>query len=447
MDEFYNQTTIHPIGLAALLVLGAGMLVVPRRWTIVLMMIIAVFISPAQRLVVAGFDFNMIRIMLLFGWARVLLKGEVGTYSWRSIDTAVVAWSLVGSFMYSILWMSTDAVVNRLGFIYEALGLYFLFRILLREPEDIYTLMRGIAIVVTPVAAAFILEHQTHHNIFAIFGGVAEITWIRDGRLRCQGAFAHPLLAGCFWAALMPLAVPLWTRNKGWDRFAAVWSTICFLIIIFTCSSATPIMAVAAALFGGSLYFVRYWFRWIRWGFLLLAIALHLTMNHGLQSIFMKIKIAGGTGYHRYHLIDQAINRVGEWALMGTRSTAHWGYGLNDVTNQYIVEGVRGGLLTMGLFMLLIYLAFRSVGQALRRDSRDRQKVIMGWAVGTALFVHIINFLAVSYFGQILMLWYLQLAMVSTLHPALFARRIVPARSTPASIQPAQPAPQPVGAS
>ncbi len=446
MDEFYNQTTIHPLGLAALLILGAGMLVVPRQWTVVVMLMMAVFISPAQRLVVAGFDFNMLRIMLIFGWMRVLLKGEVGFFQWRRIDTVVIIWALIGSFMYSVLWMSTDAVVNRLGFLYEALGMYFLFRILVRNQEDIYAFMRGAALVVTPVAAAFIFEYQTQRNLFAIFGGVAEITWVREGRLRCQGAFAHPLLAGCFWAALMPLAVPLWTRNKGWDRWAAAWGTLCFLIIIVTCSSATPVMAVAAALFAGSLYFVRHWMRWIRWGVLLMAIVLHFTMNNGVHSLFMKIRIAGGTGYHRYHLIDQAFNRMGEWALMGTRSTAHWGYGLNDVTNQYIVEGVRGGLLTMALFLYVIFLAFGSVGQALRRDRRDSQKVIMAWAVGAGLFVHIVNFTAVSYFGQILMLWYLQLAMASSLHPKTFARRIPAVRSAPASLQTSQRAPQPVGA-
>src|SRR5690606_5426345 len=215
----------------------------------------------------------------------------------------------------------------------------------------------------------------------------------------------------------------------------------CFLVIVFTCSSATPIMAVAAALFAGSLYFVRHWMRWIRWGFLLLAIALHFAMNNGVHSIFMKIRIAGGTGYHRYHLIDQAFNRMGEWALMGTRSTAHWGYGLNDVTNQYIVEGVRGGLLTMGLFIAVIVLAFRSVGSAIRRDRRDSQKVTMAWAVGSALFVHIVNFTAVSYFGQIQMLWYLQLAMASSLHPKLLPRRFAVRRPAAASIRPVAAAP------
>jgi hypothetical protein len=47
----------------------------------------------------------------------------------------------------------------------------------------------------------------------------------------------------------------------------------------------------------------------------------------------------------------------------------------------------------------------------------DRPMVFVSWAVGVSLFVHCMNFLAVSYFGQIMMMWYFALAIAISLDP------------------------------
>jgi hypothetical protein len=127
--------------------------------------------------------------------------------------------------------------------------------------------------------------------------------------------------------------------------------------------------------------------------------------------------VGGSTGWHRYHLIDQSIARVGEWWLWGTPSTAHWGLGLRDVTNQYVLEGVRGGLLTLVLFVILIALAFQGLGQRLQRVEHAPAQRAMVWALSVALFMHAMNFLAVSYFGQIIMIWFLILGLAGALTP------------------------------
>ena len=126
----------------------------------------------------------------------------------------------------------------------------------------------------------------------------------------------------------------------------------------------------------------------------------------------------GGTGYHRYLLIDAFIRRFGEWWFVGTRSTAHWGWGLQDVTNQYVLEGVRGGLLTLILFIVVIVLAFRDVGRLWRVSSRDRYHLALSWGIGVSLFVHCMNFIGVSYFGQMYVTWYLTLAMIGSMCPS-----------------------------
>jgi hypothetical protein len=113
-------------------------------------------------------------------------------------------------------------------------------------------------------------------------------------------------------------------------------------------------------------------------------------------------------------LIDEAINHFFEWFLIGVQETGHWGYGLEDVTNQYVLEGVRGGILSLALFISIIVISFRDVG-FLWRSARSKSLTMLAWALGVCLFIHCMNFLAVSYFGQITVIWYMLLAMIASL--------------------------------
>lgn len=212
-------------------------------------------------------------------------------------------------------------------------------------------------------------------------------------------------------------------------------------------------MVVLFGVLGWVCFQQRHFMRRMRWGIVFGLIALHLVMNAPVWHLVARTDIVGGsTGWHRFHLIDQCINRFSEWALLGTTSTAHWGMGLGDVTNQYVLEGVRGGAITLGLFLLIIAVAFRDVGRTWRGWSHNRPSLIMAWALGVCLFVHCMSFIAVSYFGQIIVVWYLVLAMIASLAPAPGAPAIssamessrrrggmLPARSTWAPRAPSHP--------
>jgi len=102
-----------------------------------------------------------------------------------------------------------------------------------------------------------------------------------------------------------------------------------------------------------------------------------------------------------------------EWWLFGTKSTAHWGYELIDLTNQYLRQGVEGGVLTMALFITIIVLAFRNVGLGVRRQSARNVKLLI-WSMGCALVVHVFSFISVSYFDQNFVVWYMLLAVIAT---------------------------------
>jgi hypothetical protein len=93
-----------------------------------------------------------------------------------------------------------------------------------------------------------------------------------------------------------------------------------------------------------------------------------------------------------------------EWALIGTGNTAHWGWGLQDTTNQYVAEGVRGGLATLVLFIVVLRLSF--VQLRLARKVFEHLKgptslwALLAWGSSVSLAVHCVSFISVSYFGQ-----------------------------------------------
>lgn len=416
-SEYANQTTVQPLGLLLVIILGLCVLFLPRRWSILPMLVMACFVSSAQRIVIAGADFDFLRIMVVFGFTRLIFKKEYVSFVWTTLDKAVIFWIVSSIFFFIMRVGSISAMINRLGFGFDAIGMYFVFRCLIRTWHDIETIIFGLLLISTPLSILFVLENRTGRNLFSIFGGISEITMVRDGRLRCQGAFSHPILAGCFWVSLMPLFASYWWKSPK-DRAWAIIGLVASLTIVICCASSTPLMGVIVAIIGGVFFCFRGWMRPIRWGVLLALVVLHVIMNAPVWHLISRISAIGGsTGWHRYNLINQAINNFDDWWFSGCSgyTVAGWGVFAGDVTNQYIAEGVNGGFFAMCLFVVVVSIAFREIGHLWRLQVPNIYRLAISWSLGVSLYVHCVNFIGVSYFGQIWIVWYLLLAVIGSL--------------------------------
>jgi len=415
--SYVDQTLVHPLGLFAILLLGIMLFFVSRRWAVLPILIMACFVSCAQRLVIFGVDFSLLRFMAMFGWFRVLIKKEYISFVWKPLDKAIVLWVFCSILFFSLREQSLSAFVNRLGFAYNSVGMYFLFRCWIRDWRDVDNVISSFIWISIPLALFFVFEWLTRRNIFSIFGGVPQFTAIRDGRLRCQGAFSHAILAGCFWASIIPIIAASWFRSKEY-HIRAIVGVLCSLIIIFCCASSTPLMGVVFAGIGGLVFLFRYHMKRIVWCILLMLICLHMVMKAPVWHLISRINVVGGsTGWHRYNLINQAIIHFSDWWFWGCSglTIANWGVFGGDVTNQYIYEGVMGGVLTLGLFITVIIVAFRDIGCLWRSHIDNLYRLVLSWALGVSLFVHCVNFSGVSYFGQIFVVLYLLLAIIGSI--------------------------------
>jgi hypothetical protein len=304
-----------------------------------------------------------------------------------------------------------------------------MFRYLVRDQDDVIRTLRMFAVAIVPLAGAMILEKTTGRNPFALFGGVPEVTMVREGARRCQGPFAHPILAGTFGATLFALFVGLYWQGK--KRFWPVVAIVCSLVIVVTSASSGPLLTVMFAIVALTLWRWRSQMRTLRYGILGALVSLHLVMKAPVWFLLARVDIVqGSTGYHRAYLIDRAIANFWDWWLVGTKSTWKWAdkdAHLFDVTNAYILNGANGGLITMILFIAIIALSFKAVGRSVRLGETNvplaHRKLT--WALGAALFAHSVTYISVTYFDQNFVNWYLLLAMISSVAgPSLLMTRL-----------------------
>ena len=134
--------------------------------------------------------------------------------------------------------------------------------------------------------------------------------------------------------------------------------------------------------------------------------------------------VPGSTGWFRYNIIDQAIKHFDEWAFLGCRSTAHWGWLMWDVVNGYVGIAVQGGLITLVVFLVLLYTALKILlRMSLKYPERKQQFLV--WCLFTIMSGHCVALFGVPYFGQMRMWWLMTLVMVSFLSESKVSSKIL----------------------
>lgn len=448
VNAYHNTTTLDPVGVSVFLVLAAMMLFVKRRQAMLPLLLVVSILSLSLRVVVGGLDFNFLRLMVLVGFVRVLWRGEWRGVRLHELDYAFVVSVAYGYGMAALRIGTASYFVSKLGNMFDAFGIYFLCRCLIRSWRDVDQLGKGVSIVSLLICVPFVIEWQTSRNHFSFFGGVAPYTPLHHGEQRAKGAFSHGLVAGCFILTLFPIAVARWW-NPAASRTLVLATVAAVIAIILAVSSSTPILGMAACLGAALMFPLRFQLQWIRWSVFGMLVLLHLVMNAPVWHLMARVNVfAGSTGWHRYNLIDQFIAHFHEWWLMGTKYTGHWGNNLVDLTNTFVKAGVQGGLVNLVIYVCMFALAFRRVGLTMRWVDGDRRTMAFAWALGVALFAHTTVHFAISYFGEMLLAFYGTLAAVASVSAASAPRRVArPARRTRQDARPASGgAPAPLGA-
>jgi len=431
-SDFAGSNNIHPVGAAAVAIASILMLLVKRPYAPIVLLALAAVIPSSQRIVIAGADFNFVRFLVLIGLIRHMARGELSWIRWNAIDTCMVLGAIARTVCGPISRGAVADLVGAIGSNFELVGAYFVLRCSIRNLDEVRQLARSAAFLCIFVVPFFLLERQTGRNLFSVFGGIPEITNVREGKIRCRGAFSHAILAGCFFVAWIPIWIPLLLGGPARDRRMAIIGFIGALLVVFACASSTPVVSLLLAIAVWTAFPARAHLRSMYLAAIAGGVVLHFLMTKPIWHLIARIDLVGGsTGIHRYRLIDAAIRRFGEWWMLGTPSTAHWGWGLYDVTNQFVIEAIRGGVWGLLAISAVFVFSYASVGAELRRLAVDRFRAmhcgarraydqltrdeLLVYGIGAAMCAQMAVFLAVSYFGQTVVIWQFFMALSASL--------------------------------
>lgn len=440
-----EETTFTPWASILLTLCCIFTLFLPRRYAICPLLVMIGTMPLGQQLLIDQFHFPLFRVVLLMALIRVICRRE--RFKWNRIDTVMICWALVT--MVSGMFSNGprgpwEAFVNLSGDAYNAALSYFFVRSVIRDYEDVMIAIRTLAIVCVPLAVLMTIERTTGHNLLYVFGGVLEWDDLRNGQVRAQGAFRHPILAGSYGATCAILfGTLLFCKTR--DKLLGTIGTVSALTITTAAVTSGALLSLIGGVCGLVLWKERKHLNRLRWSVVIGIVLLAAIMKQPVWFALARISgIAGGGGWHRAFIIDAAVKHFGEWWLAGTSVTAHWGGPgqiiwanplMLDITNEFINQGVKGGILKMALFIALVVLCFKRIGTVLKSFHPRAPVSFLIWTLGCALSAQCLSMCSVAYFDQIIVLWFWLLGTISsiplsthektTVLPAAAAKRVL----------------------
>lgn len=410
---------LNPAALVLLIVAAALLMLLPRRWAFLPLVATACYVTQGQGIELGPFSFSVLRILTLVGVVRVLCRREKLKSGLIRLDRILILWALWLLVTSGFHLNPKDDFVGKLGEVYDACGLYFIIRVFCQSVQDVARLTKGILFVLIPVGACMTYEVRTNRNPFSVFGGVSEVPAVREGRVRASGPFRHAILAGTVGAVSIPLAASLWRTNP-WTAGLGCFAP---LLMVYTSASSGPVLTLLAGIFALTMWPFRRNMKAFKWAVIALYFALEVVMKDPAYFVIARIDITGGsTGFHRAALIRSTFQHLSEWWFAGTDYTRHWmptgvSWSVNhtDITNQYIVMGVKGGVFLMTIYIAFILVGFDLVGTAVRgRLNANRELSFTLWSLGSTLFAHAATFVSVAYFDQSRLFFYMLLATIGS---------------------------------
>lgn len=418
------NSVFSPIALAIVLIAGILLLVLPGRKGIVPFFLAAILIPYDQVLVIGAFHFPMIRVMAVFGLLRILSKKitrgeEIFSGGINAIDIAMILLGVFSAIDGVLLWQAWGEFVYQAGGLITRFGLYFVLRSLIRDDEDIKRTLRVWIFVAVVVAAIMSCERLTGKNpVTAVLGGAHavyhETVDVRNGSMRATGVFDHAILAGTFGGISLPLFVGLWWKEKKHRAYTAM-GIVAGAMIPILASSSTAMMGFIAAIIGLCSWRLRRHMRAIRWSIVGLIVVDELRFKSHFWHIIADIDLTGSSSsWHRYMLVDECYKHFTDWALVGTKDFANWGWEMVDLSNQYVATADSSGLIPLLSLVALIVFGYKYLGRARRASDTagDVKQELFIWAIAASLFANTIAFVGISYFDQTCVAWYALLALI-----------------------------------
>ena len=244
------------------------------------------------------------------------------------------------------------------------------------------------------------------------YGGeeVADLTLaptFRFGMLRAAGPFSHAILAGLFLASLLPIYAM--SGIRGWPKKSGVMVS---LLGVLSWSSAAMLgLMIGAALVAYDWLQKRIEF--LSWRALAAAVAvsgvaIHLASQNGIINILVRLTLDPQTGFFRLLIWRYGIESIKAHPLFGIGYAAYerLEWMSSSIDSQWLVLGVRHGLLAAITLLAVACLSVVAVSIASLRHGETDRRLLVGFAI--TLFMMTLMGFTVAFFGGVT-IWYFAL--------------------------------------
>ncbi|MFI5092215.1 MAG: hypothetical protein ACHQIK_02125 [Candidatus Acidiferrales bacterium] len=410
------ETAIHPLVAVYLLIAIVLIFILPRSKAIAPFLLAFFTIPIGQVVVLGGFHFTALRVLILAGLARrAISRGSSSEPKYpggfNALDWAVVLWSVSAVVAFCLQWMETQALIRSLGDLLDTLGGYLVVRYLIPDGEAVRRVIKTLATICAILGVCMINEQISHINVFGLVGGIPLAVAVRDGHVRSSGTLGY-LWAGAFAGVLIPLFFWLWTEGKSWMAACAGLAGAAAMVI--TSYSSTSYLALGGSILGLAFWPLRRWMRLVRWGLVTMLVGLHMVMKAPVWALIARIDLTGSSsGDQRYQLVNNCIRHFGDWWLTGYKNYNDWGWGMWDLCNQFVAVALTGGLLTLIFYIAIFSRSFGAIGTARKLVNGDRGQEWLLWCLGSALFATAVAHFGINYMSQLIMGFFPLVACIS----------------------------------
>jgi len=349
-------------------------------------------------------------------------------FKWNRLDTLVTLSMVVyvGAYLITQVNPIAQTLEGRAGFVMDTWCAYLAARFIVTDRSKLISIVKCIAIAMVPLAILGVIEAFTGWQPFAPLWRFSP--WFRGGRFvsegrwglaRAVGPFSHAILFGGVFAMFLPL-IYYFRREKGnWGSLTYIISGIVMLGALSSMSSGPWVMVIVVIfclVMEKHKQLIKPMFIFLVFSCISIGIASNRPFYHVIASWANPL---GGASWHRARLIDLAIENFDEWWMVGYGDKdpgwgQYLGMGRTDVTNEYILNGVRYGILGIIALCAVLAKAFRDLISTYRR-MRDPALKSLCWAFGSLLFSVAVAWMSVSFFGQLSTLVYCSFGMIGSL--------------------------------
>lgn len=391
--------------------------------------IITLLFYPVYLVVQLGtLDISLARIVVTVLLLRCLLNAELrAKFKWCRLDWWVTFGAIANLCIALAVWKMpmAQSFENSSGYLMDTYFAYLTARLCLTDYKVVVTSVKWIAIALVPLAILGMIESYTgwgpYYKLvtYCPWRQVAEpLLSERSGFFRAIGPFSHPILFGAAFVMFLPMVY--WLRHQGgyWRVGSYIIAGILAIGALSSMSSGPVMMLIFTICFlllERHKDYVKPILIFLAISCVLVEVLSNRTFYHVLASYADPI---GGSGWHRAKLIDMAIEHFSEWWLIGYgQQDPEWGAALGmswtDITNHYIIAGVKYGML--GVIALCGTLAV-SVIMLVRQHKSTIDPLLRSWywAMGLIIVAFIISFNAFTLFGQASTLFYCILGFVGS---------------------------------